>query len=71
MYIWERPEWPKFKWDDGVLIESLAAARLTQGRLLGRMQSLGFDLQLEAQLQALTNEVLKSSERMPIAQRAR
>ncbi|MEI9890426.1 MAG: Fic family protein [Caulobacteraceae bacterium] len=62
MYIWERPEWPKFKWDDGLLIEPLAAARLTQGRLLGRMQSLGFDLQLEAQLQALTDEVLKSSE---------
>ncbi len=62
MYIWERPEWPKFKWDDGALIEPLAAARLNQGRLLGRMQSLGFDLQLEAQLQALTDEVLKSSE---------
>lgn len=62
MYIWERPEWPKFEWDDGALIEPLATARLNQGRLLGRMQSLGFDLQLEAQLQALTNEVLKSSE---------
>jgi Fic family protein len=62
MYIWERPAWPKFEWDDGALIEPLAAARLNQGRLLGRMQSLGFDLQLEAQLQALTNEVLKSSE---------
>jgi Fic family protein len=62
MHIWERPDWPKFKWNDGVLIEPLAAARLNQGRLLGRMQSLGFDLQLEAQVQALTNEVLKSSE---------
>ena len=62
MYIWERPEWPKFKWDDEALIGPLAAARLNQGRLLGRMQSLGFDLQLEAQLQALTDEVLKSSE---------
>jgi Fic family protein len=62
MYIWERPEWPKFEWNDGVLIEPLAGARLNQGRLLGRMQSLGFDLQLEAQLQALTDEVLKSSE---------
>lgn len=62
MYIWERPEWPKFEWNDRALIEPLAAARLNQGRLLGRMQSLGFDLQLEAQLQALTDEVLKSSE---------
>ncbi len=62
MHIWERPERPQFKWDDEALIGPLAAARLNQGRLLGRMQSLGFDLQLEAQLQALTDEVLKSSE---------
>jgi len=62
MYVWERPDWPKFEWNNGALIEPLAAARLNQGRLLGRMQSLGFDLQLEAQLQALTEDVLKSSE---------
>jgi len=62
MYIWERPAWPRFKWSDRALIEPLAAARLNQGRLLGRMKGLGFDLQLEAQLQALTEDVLKSSE---------
>ena len=62
MYIWEHPDWPRFTWDDGALIAPLAAARLRQGRLLGRMQGLGFDLQLEAQLQALTQDVLKSSE---------
>ena len=62
MYIWTRADWPDFTWDDGALIEPLAPARLRQGRLLGRMQGLGFDLQLEAQLQALTEDVLKSSE---------
>lgn len=62
MYIWARPDWPNFTWDDRALIEPLATARLNQGRLLGRMQGLGFDLQLEAQLQALTEDVLKSSE---------
>jgi Fic family protein len=62
MYIWEQPGWPEFRWDDTALIEPLAAARLQQGRLLGRMQAMGFDLQLEAQLQALTEDVLKSSE---------
>ena len=62
MYVWEQPGWPKFEWTDGALIEPLAAARLNQGRLLGRMQGLGFDLQLEAQLQALTEDILKSSE---------
>jgi Fic family protein len=62
MYIWEQPGWPEFAWSAAALIEPLAAARLSQGRLLGRMQGLGFELQLEAQLQALTEDVLKSSE---------
>lgn len=62
MYIWERPEWPHFTWDDARLLEPLAAARLKQGRLLGSMARLGFDLKLEAQLEALTEDVIKSSE---------
>ncbi len=62
MYIWEQPEWPHLNWDDGRLLEPLAAARLKQGRLLGSMARLGFDLKLEAQVEALTEEVIKSSE---------
>jgi Fic family protein len=62
MYIWEQPDWPGFVWNAAALLEPLASARLRQGRLLGRMRSLGFDLQLEAELQALTEDVLKSSE---------
>lgn len=62
MYIWERPEWPRFQWNERRLLEPLAAARLKQGRLLGSMARLGFDLNLEAQLEALTEDVVKSSE---------
>ncbi len=62
MYIWEQQEWPRLTWDDGRLLEPLAAARLKQGRLLGSMARLGFDLKLEAQLEALTEDVVKSSE---------
>ena len=62
MYIWEQPEWPHLNWDDGRLLEPLAAARLKQGRLLGSMARLGFDLKLEAQVEALTEDVIKSSE---------
>jgi Fic family protein len=62
MYIWQRPEWPDFRWDDARLLKPLAAARLKQGRLLGSMAWLGFDLKLEAQLEALTEDVIKSSE---------
>lgn len=62
MYIWQRPNWPSFSWDDKRLLEPLASARLKQGRLLGSMARLGFDLKLDAQLEALTEEVIKSSE---------
>ena len=62
MYIWEQQDWPHLTWNNKRLLEPLAAARLKQGRLLGRMASLGFDLKLEAQLVALTEDVVKSSE---------
>ena len=41
---------------------SLADIRYRQGRLLGRMDSLGFPLQREAELATLTLDVVKSSE---------
>ena len=62
MYIWEQGDWPRFRWNAEALIAPLGEARLKQGRLLGRMQALGFDLQLEAQLQALTAEAVKTSD---------
>jgi len=62
MYLWERKNWPDFRWDDARMLEPLARARLSQGQLLGDMKRLGFDLKLEAQLAALTEDVIKSSE---------
>ena len=61
-YIHEQPEWPQFRWDDKVLADQLAAVRHRQGRLVGRMEGLGFSLKGEAVLQTLTQDVLKSSE---------
>lgn len=61
-YIHELPDWPKFRWDHKVLAEPLAAVRHRQGRLIGRMEGLGFELRSEATLQTMTEEVLKSSE---------
>lgn len=62
MYIWERPEWPDFRWDEAAVSDALAAASHKQGLLLGRMRGLGFDLKLRAHLETLTEEVIKSSE---------
>jgi Fic family protein len=62
MYIWETPGWPRLSWNSEVLSTLLASTSREQGRLLGRMEALGFDLRAEAHLQALTEDVVKSSE---------
>ena len=62
MYIHQQKHWPHFKWDKSKLIQKLAAVRHRQGRLSGRMEELGFKLKTEANLEALTEEVTKSSE---------
>lgn len=61
-YIHEFPDWPKFRWDSAKLAGPLAALRHRQGRLIGRMEGLGFSLRAEATLQTLTMDVVKSSE---------
>ena len=61
-YIHDLPDWPRFHWDQSRLANTLAAVRHQQGRLLGRMESLGFPVQQEASVQALTEEMVKSSE---------
>src|ERR1700738_1242883 len=61
-YIHNQPEWPRLHWKRERLAERLAAVRHEQGRLLGRMDALGFKLRQEAVLKTLTEDVLKSSE---------
>ena len=60
-YIHERLDWPKLRWDDAKLSSLLAGVRYRQGRLLGRMEGLGFQLRSEANLTTLTTEVVKTS----------
>ncbi len=62
MYIWQLPDWPRFHWDQERLARTLSQLRHEQGRMLGRMEALGFRLQEEALLRTLTQDVLKSSE---------
>lgn len=62
VYIHQLREWPKFTWDYQTLSPLLAEVRYKQGRLIGRMEGLGFHLQAEATLQTLTLDILKSSE---------
>jgi Fic family protein len=62
MYIYQLQDWPRFTWDREQFAELLAAVRHRQGRLIGHMEALGFNLRQEAILQTLTDDVLKSSE---------
>lgn len=61
-YIHELADWPNLHWSAEQLAEPLAAVRHRQGRLIGHMEALGFPLREEAVLQALTEDVIKSSE---------
>lgn len=62
IYIHENDDWTNFTWDNNRVMLKLGEARNLQGRLLGRMESLGFELQNEAVLNTLTLDVIKSSE---------
>lgn len=61
-YIWEHTDWPAFSWNEKELSSRTAAVSRKQGRLLGRMEGLGFDLRNEAHLRTLTQDVVKTSE---------
>ncbi len=61
-YIHNLKKWPEFRWNHKQLEELLANVCYRQGRLIGRMDALGFKLRAEAVLQTLTEDVLKSSE---------
>src|SRR5665213_968448 len=62
MYIQELKDLPRFHWSSKRVAAPLVSTRHRQGRLIGRMEGLGFSLQQEAVLQTLTADVLKSSE---------
>jgi len=61
-YIYQNDNWPNFTWKSDELIGLISEVRNLQGRLIGKMESLGFQLQNEAMLDTLTLDVLKSSE---------
>jgi Fic family protein len=59
--IHEHADWPRFRWSAEAITDRLATVRYRQGRLIGRMESLGLDQQNEALLRTLTEDVVKSS----------
>ena len=61
-FIYDRSDWPNFRWNEADIATPLAALRFRQGRFLSRMEALGFALRDEAVLRTLTDDVTKTSE---------
>ncbi|MCH5718533.1 DUF4172 domain-containing protein [Niabella hibiscisoli] len=61
-YIHHLKDWPGFTWDTARLQPILNELRLKQVRLLSRMGNLGFPLRVEANLNMITLDIVKSSE---------
>lgn len=62
IYIHQKEDWPNFTWQSNAFVHLLSEARNLQGRLIGKMESFGFELRNEALLDTLTLDVLKSTE---------
>lgn len=62
MYLWEKEDWPHFVWDNRKIDEVLILLRHRQGRLLGMAETLGFDVKSPVVLDAMTADIIKSSE---------
>ena len=52
-YIWQRPDWPQWRFDAAAIAASLAQVHRAQGHLAGRMAELGLAQRDQATLQAL------------------
>lgn len=62
MYVYQRPNWPNFTYDDELLLKLLGDVRHLQGKIVGRMEAMGFELRKEASFKTLTSDIIKTSE---------
>lgn len=62
MYIHELNNWPHFTWDNNKITNLLSEVSFLQGHIIGKMYALGFNIQREALLSSMTDEITKSSE---------
>lgn len=61
-YTWQHKSWPHFTWNADALLNLLSKARLAQGKLISKIQLLGFDLNIEAQSELLIEETIRTAE---------
>ena len=62
MYIWQREDWPQFRWNKDSVNVRLSSVCYAQGRLAGKLGALGFYVSSNATLNAMADDVVASSE---------
>ncbi|MDR2395414.1 MAG: Fic family protein [Endomicrobium sp.] len=62
MYIYQNPKWPNFIWNKELIAKLLVKVKSRQAYLLGKMDSLGFDIKEKAFLNTITEDIIKSNE---------
>ena len=60
MFIYQKKNWPQFRWDAGKISDVLVSVSHKHDRPVGRMEGMGFHLQSEATLNTISLDVLKS-----------
>lgn len=61
-YIHQSEQWPHFTWDKELVADKLAAVNKVSGFLMGRLNAIGFDAQMSASAEMLSNDIINSSE---------
>ena len=60
-YIWQNDGWPRLTWRARELEGELSGAAFCQGRFFGQLAGIGFDLQNQAGLETLCDEIVSSA----------
>ncbi len=62
LYVWQRPDWPAWRYDTARLLPALTRVHQGVGQLLGRLREQPHEPLVQAQMHALTQDVMKTSE---------
>ncbi len=60
-WIWQKPQWPHFEWQNETILPLLRAVRLKQGVLLGKAGAVSGDSDRQAGLDTLLQNIITSS----------
>ncbi|MBT6120838.1 Fic family protein [bacterium] len=61
-YIWEREDWPRFKWDSSLLDRKVYEYAKQSNRLLGEIKYLSDDIKTESLIDLMVSEAVKTSQ---------